>query len=305
MIIEPGVLAAVAAAASWAMSSTLMATQSKHMDSGSISALRLVFAAVFFAVFLFVMGEEGEIQAMGWGDGSQLVLSALLGLAIGDTMYVAAIGVVGMARAFTIALGTFTVLAYAFSIVFLNERVTWAVVAGSVLVLGAIYLVALRGRPKEVLAATEIAPPVDRRRAMMGLAVVFAAGVCWAGASVWTRSVSVDYGTLAVGSIRLPAAAFLVSLYVGMNGASTVRQGKLSWRGTGLLAIAGIAGTGLGALFYLYALKEAGAGRAAVLSSMSPLFALPLGALILKERITIWVGVGTVMAVSGIALLSV
>ncbi len=303
-MIEPGIFAALGAAAAWATSSTLMATQSARMDSGSISAIRLTFAAIFFMTVLFAAGQQGEIRDMGWNHGAQLILSALLGLAVGDTLYVVAIGMVGMARAFTIALGTFTVLAYAFSIVFLGDAVTIAVIVGSVLVLTAIYLVALRGRPKASADDPNVVM-VSPRRVFLGLAIVLIAGACWAGAAVWTRAVALDYGTLAVGSIRLPAAAFLVSMYVAINGASAVRQRQVSRRSAMLLAIAGIAGTGLGGLLYLVALKDIGAGRAAVLASMSPLFALPLGALILKERITLWVAVGTVLAVCGIVLLSV
>lgn len=304
-MIDIGVFAAVGAAATWAVSSTLMASQVSRMDSGSISAIRLACAAVFFSVLLFAVGQQGEIQAMGWGDGSQLIFSALLGLAIGDTLYVTSMSTVGMARAFTISLGTFTVLAYAFSVAFLDEPITLAVIIGSALVLAAIYLVALWGRPRAVPSPAELTPAIDSRRATIGLVIVFIAGICWAGSAVWTRAVSLDYGTLAVGSVRLPAAAFLVSMYVAFNGASSVRQRTVTRRGTLLLATAGIVGTGLGSLLYLYALKETGAGRVAVLSSMSPLFAIPLGALVLRERITIWVAVGAVLAFCGIALLAV
>jgi drug/metabolite transporter (DMT)-like permease len=73
----------------------------------------------------------------------------------------------------------------------------------------------------------------------------------------------------------------------------------------GVLAFAGVAGTGFGSLLYIYAIQEAGAGRTAVLSALSPLFALPLSAIFLKEPITRWVAVGTVIAVAGILLLSV
>ena len=186
-----------------------MATQSSRMDPGSISAVRLACAAIFFVTLLFAIGMQGDVRSMGWDHGTHIVLSALLGLAIGDTLYVTGIGMTGMARAFTIALGTFTVLAYAFSIVFLGEQVTIAVAIGSALVLTAIYLVALRGRPKEDQAA--LTPTLTRRRAMLGLAIVMAAGTCWAGSAVWTRAVAEDYSTLAVAAVRLPAAALLVS----------------------------------------------------------------------------------------------
>jgi drug/metabolite transporter (DMT)-like permease len=69
-----------------------------------------------------------------------------------------------------------------------------------------------------------------------------------------------------------------------------------------IIAVAGIVGTALGSLCYVYAVVEVGAARAAVLSATSPLMALPLAVLFLKERITARVAVGTVACVAGIAL---
>ena len=50
--------------------------------------------------------------------------------------------------------------------------------------------------------------------------------------------------------------------------------------------MAGIIGIGLGSLFYIAAVEEAGAGKTAVLTSTMPLFNLPLAVLFLKERVT-------------------
>jgi drug/metabolite transporter (DMT)-like permease len=166
-----------------------------------------------------------------------------------------------------------------------------------------VYIVSFLGRPRATARGDiDVAP--GRGELLAGLALVAFVGLCWATATVWTRAVSEGASAVAVGAVRLPAAAVLVGCVVGFNGASTIRQRKVTRRGFGVLTIAGLAGTGLGSLLFLYALQEAGAGKAAVLSSASPLFALPLGALLLRERITAWVGLGTLLAVAGIVLMS-
>lgn len=71
-----------------------------------------------------------------------------------------------------------------------------------------------------------------------------------------------------------------------------------------VLTIAGVVGTGVGSLLFIYAVQEAGAGKTAVLSSISPLFALPLSVLFLGEKITRWLLLGTALAVVGIILLA-
>jgi drug/metabolite transporter (DMT)-like permease len=104
--------------------------------------------------------------------------------------------------------------------------------------------------------------------------------------------------------VRIPAAALMVGALVGLQRNSGIRRRSISRKTMVILALTGIGGTGFGSLLYIYAIQEAGAGRTAVLSALSPLFALPLGAVFLKEPITRWVAIGTGLAVVGIALLS-
>jgi uncharacterized membrane protein len=48
------------------------------------------------------------------------------------------------------------------------------------------------------------------------------------------------------------------------------------WKYLGWAAVAGILAGGIGSLFYIAAVQEAGAGRTAILTSTMPLFTLPL-----------------------------
>lgn len=300
---DVGLAAAIGSAATWAMSSTLMATQSSRLDPGSISAIRLAWASVFFGILLVAMGQQGELAEVHWWDALQLVLGAAVGLGLGDTLYVGALNLIGLARAFTVSLGLFTVFAYVLSVIIFGDAVTLPVVAGSALVLASVYLVSFRGRAKQPDLEL-IVPGVPRSRLVVGLGMVVLVGLCWAVASVWTRAVAEDYSTTVVGAVRIPAAALLVVGFAAANRQSGLRKRTVSKKGLALLTIAGVVGTGAGSLMYLYALQEIGAGKAAVLSSSSPLFALPLGAIVLKEPITRWVAIGTLLAVTGIGLLA-
>jgi drug/metabolite transporter (DMT)-like permease len=73
-------------------------------------------------------------------------------------------------------------------------------------------------------------------------------------------------------------------------------------RQLGVIVVAGVVGTAIGSLCYVYSVVEIGAARAAVLSATSPLMALPLAFLFLKERTTWQIGAGTVACVAGIVL---
>jgi drug/metabolite transporter (DMT)-like permease len=71
-----------------------------------------------------------------------------------------------------------------------------------------------------------------------------------------------------------------------------------------MLLAAGMFGTGMGSLLYVIGIQQAGAARAALLSSTSPLFALPLAAVVLHERLTARVIAGAIVSVAGIFLVT-
>jgi drug/metabolite transporter (DMT)-like permease len=71
-----------------------------------------------------------------------------------------------------------------------------------------------------------------------------------------------------------------------------------------VILAASLLGTGLGALLFVMAIQTAGAGRTAVLTSSSPLMALPFSILWLHERPSGWTLLGTLLTVSGIALVA-
>jgi drug/metabolite transporter (DMT)-like permease len=70
------------------------------------------------------------------------------------------------------------------------------------------------------------------------------------------------------------------------------------WR---LLALSGL--TAIGSILFVAGVRHAGVAVATVLSSTSPMFAIPLGLLFLGERVSSGAIVGTLLTVAGIAVL--
>ena len=331
-----GIIAAIAAAGVWALSAMLMATQTSRVDPLSISAIRAVWGASFVVVLLFAAGAQADLGAMSAGTIVELVLSAVVALALGDTLYVISIGLLGMNRSFTMSVGLYAVMSFALGAIFLDERVRWDTVLGSGLVLVGVYLVSIYGRSAAaestdpdgqsisasrppIAGAAELQASAGRGSARLGLrghvlgprhgtrlglVLVALAALAWAISTVWLRDASEDFDALAVSAVRLPAAALVIGMAAGLRPGTALRRRSLSRRSLGVLVFAGIVGTGLGSWLFIFAVQEVGAGRTAVLSSVSPLFALPLGALVLGEPITRWVALGTALAVVGIVLIA-
>ncbi len=341
-----GVAAAIAAAGIWAMSAAMMGSQTSRMDAMSISAIRAFWAGVFFVVLLFATGENAEIGEMSAWIIAQLILSALIGLAIGDTLYVVSIARLGMNRAFPISIGLFAIFSFALSAAVLGESVGVLTIIGAALVLAGVYFVAVFGRAQEPDAEIEASavqgdhpdppprhPPiaggaditgsidiavesplsfVERAKHLLfnphspgfGLLILVVAAMFWAIATVWLRDASSGFSAISVGALRIPAAGAFLGVAVFSQPSASLRRRAVPRRSMSVLTIAGVVGTGVGSLLFIYAVQEAGAGKTAVLSSISPLFALPLSVLFLGEKITRWLLLGTALAVVGIILLA-
>ena len=296
---NPGVLAGIGSAAIWAAASTLMAASSTRVDAVSVSAVRALWGALALLIAAPFVAMTGGFEAVDAGVVVAVVGSAVVGMALGDTLYIASLKALGLTRGFTISLGLFVFLTYLFGIVLLGDDITLAEATGSVLVLVGVYLVALRGRKAPTPEQAGGGKSVPR-----GLALVGATALFWALATVWLGDAVEGQDAVAVTAIRLPAMALLLGLVAGALPRSSLRRREISRWDQRALFVAGLFGTGLGSLLFIYAVQEAGVGRAAVATAISPLFAVPLGAIFLKERLTLWIVAGVAVAVAGIVLIS-
>ncbi len=69
-----------------------------------------------------------------------------------------------------------------------------------------------------------------------------------------------------------------------------------------IIAIAGFIGMGLGSMFYVAAVKYAGAAVSSVIFASAPLFAVPISVVFLKERLTAIACFGIAMTIIGVIL---
>lgn len=316
----------------WALSSTLLASQTAKVDVLSIVAVRAVWAMIFFAVMLFALDATGDFNEMSAGEALAIMATGFIGSTLGETVYTATVVVMGMTRAFTCVTGLYILFTYIGAVIFLDESVGWQVALGSVLVIGGVYLVAIFGRPRQGVerrkaaaiaggsapmdpdaGATQPTPPAAvpafpfatrlRPGLTTSVVLVLLTSVLWAISAVWLRDASEGFQATTVGIVRLPVVLplFFIAL---MRRDTTLRRNAISLRGHVALAISGIVGTGLTLLLFIYALQRIGPGETSVLFSTSPLWALPMGYLFLREQITWWVVVGTAAAVGGIILIA-
>lgn len=327
-----GELAGMGSAALWAFSSLVMAGLSRRMPPLALSFIRLAVGMLFYLALLVATGNVAAVFHVGWGKAAALGASAIIAMGIGDTLYIAGMQRIGVSKASPISVTSYPLLTVALAWLLLGEVLSVKAIAGTILVIGGIVLVVMKpgGQPatesNKVLSAAlpsddgGMEPvlagaggrPVGSVRApirsisattelsWMGVGLVLVAAVTWAISTIWLRTLTSDTNLVVLNAVRVPVAAAFLGGLAASRGLLDLRRYRP--RDLLLLCGAGIVGSGVGSLMYVYALKEAGAGRSAILNSLSPVFALPLAAWLLSERVTKPTVAGTLVALVGVWL---
>ncbi len=292
-----GVAAALVSSAMWALTSVLLASQTARLRPLLMSAVRSFTASLILIGLLVATGGLVQWGRMTFITGISMMGSGVLGQAVGDTLYINALGVLGVTRTFPITNSAYPFLTFVLAVALLGEQVTWLVPAGGLLIVAGIsWIVLEQQRP-----ADGVAPTTDVAR---GLVFAVAAALAWSMATVWLRGQQGNLDAIAAASLRIPAASVAVIATIALTaGASQQRPlAHLTRRSLAIVAIAGVLGTGLGSVLFIYAVEHTGAARTAFLTTTAPLFALPMGMFFLSEQLTPRLALGTVVTVAGIWL---
>lgn len=292
-----GEFAALGSAFLWAVSNILMGSQSDRLPASVISALRCVFATLFVVGLAAILVLTGQAGALTGGAALGLAGSGALGVGVGDTLYIRSLRHIGVSRAFPISMAVYPLLTFLLAVPLLGEELSARIGLGSALIIGGVVLVVSGG----LAAGDPAAEPRSERERWLGNGLVAGAALLWALASVWLRSASEGVEPAVSQAVRMPAAALVTGLVVYGSGIRPEMRGYSGRTWTALL-LTGVVGTGVGSMLFVFAVQQSGAARTAVLSSTAPLFALPMAALLLGERVSGRVIGGTALSIAGIWL---
>ena len=295
-----GILAGVGSAALWAVTSSLMAASAPRVDTLSMNAIRYIWGTIAVLMLAAIGNSLGYIRFMEIEIVLALIISSVIGLVIGDSVYVGALRRLGLTRAFTVSLGVFIVLTYLLAIFWVDEKVTLWAAGGTVLVLIGVYSVANLNKEEH---SQEKNPLKNESKRGWGLLVL--ASLLWAIATVWLRDAANGEDVLAVAALRVPAAGVVLMGLATISQRSDLRRRVISKRDHTILVFAGILGAGAATILFIFAIQEVGAGRAAVTTAIAPIFAVFLGVVFLKEKLNKKILIGVLVASAGIILLGI
>ncbi len=288
-----GMAAALVAALAWTLVSLIARDLTVRFPSLSLNIIRSAGGSVLLVPLAMVLGDlpaVGRASALAW---ACLVLSVLIALGIGDTAFFESTKVLGVARAMTISTAGYPVVASGLALWWFGERITLAMALGSAVTLGGLVLIVSEG------GAASLGPIEGRRRAL-GLATI--AALAWAVSAAMMKPPIREIEPLAIQAVRLPLSTLLLWATPWARG--TARGLWAQWHIVGRRVVALSVLTALSAVAFVAGLKYSSVTLGTVLSSTSPLFALPIGFLAYGERVTWRAATGAALTVAGIAILS-
>jgi len=293
-----GGLAALGTSILWAAGSTFFTFASRELGSVAVNRVRLLLATIFLGIThlaingaLIPVNVEPEIWF--W-----FVLSWVIGLVLGDAFLFQAFVWIGP-RLSMLLMSLAPVISVIFSWIFLAERLTLLQVLGiGITVLGVSTVILDRGKPNQANG--------QNRNYLKGL-LFGLGGAVGQALGLITSKVGLNAGVspLSGNFIRIFSAAVIMWII-----ALLMKQAKVtidsvwhSGRARSFLLIGTLAGPFLGVWLSLVAIQHTPVAVATTLMSLAPIILLPVGKIVFKERIGWRAVVGTVVAVSGVAML--
>ncbi|APD48415.1 MULTISPECIES: DMT family transporter [Synechococcaceae] len=263
-----GVLAALAAAFCWTLASSLWRRLPTSLSAAQLNLVKNLLAlALQLPLVLFG----------GWrvlpGAFALLLASGVVGIAVGDSLYFAALRRLGTRRTLTIEAAGPAITALA-GVVFLAELPTQAQWLGLTLISLAVVVVAVQQPPR---CGALPSPPGTQR---MGLLLALAALLCGSGGALLSRAalLASDLTPLQSATVRLAAAAVvLLPLFRHLPAPrARPRLARSRWP---LVLVATLLGTSAGIVLQQAALQALPGGLAVALLATAPVMALPLARL--------------------------
>ena len=291
---------ALGAALCWTVSAALYKAALSDAKPVSANISRCISTTVFFIACLCVMGRVQYLAALGLDSLLLAGLSGVIGLCVGDTLYMLSLKLIGVSRAVPVTC-TYPLFTMLFAALFFSEQIALFVLLGAVLIIAGIWLIS-QGKGK----LTGMVRSVLFKGVFVALAtaVVWGVSIAFMDKALVLSELAVLDAAFVVNTVRLSATTFsLLAIFPFFD-----RQFgflKLKRRTWVILALGGIVALGLGWVLLAVSLLDIPASHAVPISSVSPLFATLSGAFLLKERVTARVFAGSVFIVLGTSVLFV
>jgi DME family drug/metabolite transporter len=292
-----GEFAALGAAVSWTMSALLYKKALSDAKPVSANIVRLTLTSVVLLVFMVAVGLVGVLTKLPMSVIVLASVSGVIGLGLGDTLYMVSLKMIGVARAVPVTC-TYPLFDLLWVALFAGEAVTWSVALGAVVIVLGVWMLSLKEK------GDALGP--QRKVLIEGLAVALATALLWSVSIVMMGLAVKETPNLddafAINAVRVFAIAISLAIAAPLVDKSLGFL-KLRKRTVVTLLVGGIVALGLGWFLLNYSFIDTPQSRAVPISSATPLFSTLAGVLLLHEKVNVKIALGSVMIVVGIFMI--
>ena len=280
----------------FAINAVVVTKAGQKVGSLIVNRARVVFALLYLIILNFILYHQALPLQAGAQHWTWLSLSGVIGLALGDAFLFQAYIMVG-ARLGTLLLSLSTIFGVLEAWIFLGESLSLMEIIGIALTLsGIIWVILEHGNNK----------PQTLRPSALGILCGVLAAIGQATGLVFSKQGMADnFSPISGNVIRMLAAVIALWLITFLQG----EAGKTVWtlkenpNALRLLALAAFIGPVIGVSLSLLAVQNTAVGIASVLTSLSPIFILPISHFYFKEHLGWQAVAGTVLATIGVSIL--
>lgn len=290
-----GELAALGAAVSWTISALFYRKALEGAKPISANIIRLAVTGGLLLLVVAIVGRLGVLTGISMELFVLAAVSGIIGLGIGDTLYLVSLKSIGVSRAVPLTC-IYPLFSLLWAVLVFGEQITVTVALGAiVIVLGVLFL----SRSPQTNAR-------EGRKALLGVVIAVATALLW--------SVSISLMNLAVREAPDLDNAFIISTVrvaaIGglMLAVSPIVDRRLDFLRVGRKTaaasiIGGVFALGLGWFLLSYSFTLTSQAISVPISSTTPLFSTLAAVLLLREKATVRNSLGSIMIVLGIFLL--
>lgn len=287
---------ALAAALCWSFGGLLATHPARALGAVTFNRLRMILVFFMLAVMGLVTG--------GWWTltlprSAVLMVSAMIGIFIGDTCFYASLRRLGPRRT-GILFATNAPMTVIMGYFILGERLPAGTTLGCVLIMVGVLLAVFFGTTTaQRHHFEEVRGPL-----VVGVGLGVFAALCQATSVIIVRPVLASgVDAVAASALRVGTAAVALSGTLLLQTGAVRPQVELTGRLLGQVALSGLVGMALGMTFLLYALAHGPAGLVSTLSATSPILIIPVLWVATRERPAAGAWFGALLAVIGVAFI--
>lgn len=318
-----GEILALATAVCWTATSMLFAEAGKRIGSLNLNLIRLVVAFFYFVLFLGITG--APILPIGYSPEVWLTLGAsgLIGFVFGDLFLFRSFVLIGP-RLAMLVFSSVPVITVVLGLLFLGESISATRLAGIGLTLIGIAIVvqfrkkapaASVGATGSAAAASTDSPDLSegptapstpgQKDLVLGVVFAFLAALGQAGGLVAARfGAGTEVSPFAGTQIRVIAGILgFLGIFVFTRRFHSLSRALANRSAAGYVLLGALFGPFLGVSLGLWSSQLTETGIAATLMSIVPVLIIIPSIVVYKEKITVLEVLGTIVTISGVAVL--